>query len=123
MLRWYSRIVGVGLALLGLAGLLGIQAMESFDIGDKLLFVATSPILLYASQRSMSPEQIRSVLGGLGIIYGAFGAFAILASFALGAYSETRELIGDLVHIAVGVVCFCGALFLPCDEEEPPGAR
>ena len=38
LLRWYSRILGVVLVLLGLAGLLGI---ESFDMGDALLFVVS----------------------------------------------------------------------------------
>lgn len=117
MLRWYTRIIGVVLALLGLAGLLG---MKGFDFGHSLLFVGTALIFLYASSRSMASTHIRSILGGMGVICGTFGVFVIVVSFDLGAYSEIRGLIGDLVYIALGVVCVCGALFLPCEDDEPP---
>ena len=119
MLRWYTRFMGTLLALLGLLGLLD---SPSFDLGEALLFVATAPIFLYASLQSVSPTQIRSILGRMGVIYGVLGALVIAASFGLGGYSETRDLAGDLVHVALGVLCVCGALFLPCEDDEPPGA-
>lgn len=110
MLRWYSRIVGVVLALLGLAGLLG---MEGFDLGDKLLFLATAPIFWYASLQSLGPAQIRSIVGGMGVLYGSLGAFVLVVSFYLGGYVGTRELVGDFVHVAVGVLRVCGRCSCP----------
>jgi hypothetical protein len=117
LLRWYSRIVGVVLVLLGLAGLLGI---ETFDRGDALLFVATASIFLYASMRSMGPTQTRSIVGGMGVLYGLVGAFVLVVSLKLGIYSEMSDLVSNVVEVGIGVVCICGALFLPCEDNEPP---
>lgn len=113
MLRWYARFIG---ALLALLGVLGLMIPASLDLGEALLFLSTAPIFLYASLRSMDPMQVRSILGGMGIIYGAFGALLLITSFALGGYSEMRGLVEDLLHVAVGVLCVGGALFLPCED-------
>lgn len=99
----YAQILGVGLLLLGGAGMLGVGTTNpAVDLDH--LFVGS--LLAYASFRRRDEKFVRVIVRGLGLIYLlavvlAFGVPALL----LGLFPDTPNgiVLNHSVHLVVGV--------------------
>lgn len=96
--------------------------MHSLGLGENLLFLATAPIFLYAGFSRMSGREIRGVVGGMGVLYLLSGILVISEILFFNEASlplQASQQKGDLIRLAVGVVCVLAAWFLPCQDDPP----
>ena len=127
MLRLYARVAGIGLFLVGLAGLVG---MHGLGAGEDLLFTATGILFLYGGF-SRPPGGTRGG-GELRWLVGAMGALYLLSAVVVTVVSDVLlggeapppasnpPGAGDLVRAAVGAACLFAALLLPCGDDGGP---
>ncbi len=116
-MRLFALTSGATLAILGFVGLLGGWSSGSW-VGDGLLYLLAGVLFIYVGSTDWSPEQLRYIIGGVGILYLLSGGVAIIALFAF----DLTVAISDMVRLAVGAVFVLGVLALTC-EEGPSGGR
>jgi hypothetical protein len=114
MLRTYSRIVGIGLALWGIAGLLGVSGQSP---GRIVLFLGTSLIFLYAGFGRVSAMELRAIVVGMGILYLLSSGFLILV-WAWMSTADDPEMPKILLRGMIGILSLLSARFLPQRDEE-----
>jgi hypothetical protein len=117
MLRVYTRLLTVVLALIGIAALGGILAV---DPAAGILYLGSAGILAYASSYQRDPEIIRVVVGGMGVLFLLLGLFLALVMSILGFPYKGRVWEVGLGHAALGALTMACAVLLPCADDEPP---
>lgn len=106
MLRWVTRLGGIGFAVSGAAGLLGLLDVSA---GDAALYLLTGLVFSYVSFGRWACETIRDTIASLGALYLFSGALVIVGLYALELSIETN----DVMRIALGIISVVCARFLP----------
>lgn len=121
MLRLYVQVAGVGLVLLGLTGILGMLG-DVFGLAAGILYAGSGGIFLYTGFGRMDSRDIRTMTGGMGILYLVSGGFIVVlvAVYDLPSLGD-YDYVDDYGRIAFGALSIFAARFLPC-EDEPPEA-
>ncbi len=119
MLRVYTRLLTVVLALIGIAALGGVLAV---DPAAGILYLGSVGILAYASSYRRDPEIIRVVVGGMGALFLFLGLFLAFIMSVLGFPYQGRLWEAGLGHAALGALTMACAVLLPCADEEPPAS-
>lgn len=119
MLRVYARLTGAALALLGMAGLLGIwDAMY----GDIVLYFFTAAVFLYVGFRRWTSRELRGVVGGMGLVLLLIGGSIVGIQFVLGLPFEDTFVKDNFVRIGLGLLSILCAILLPCKDDPTPPA-
>ncbi|MDQ3965223.1 MAG: hypothetical protein M3246_02030 [Actinomycetota bacterium] len=124
MLRTYARVAGIVLFVLGAGGLVGIwdvTPVGRIAYMDDVLYLFTAAIFLYVGFARTSPEEIRYVAGGMGLLYLLSSGLLAAALLFFGLYSGAYELAYALIHAAFGILSILAAGFL--DREDRSSAR
>ena len=115
-LHGYAQVAGIGLVLLGLAGLVNLIA--DFKLFGDVLHLSTGVLLGYVALRK-DARAVRGVLMGLGILYLLAGmlvpAWNLLDGLPIGLY-ENGE---DLFHVVFGLISAFAALGLDSKNRSP----
>lgn len=116
MLRIYTRLLAVVLALIGLAALAGILAVGP---AAGMLYLSSAGIAAYASSYRRDPEIVRVVVGAMGVLFLLLGLLlAFVVSVLRFPYQGKIWEVG-LGHAALGALTMACAVLLPCADDEP----
>ncbi len=124
MLRIYAYLVGAGLFVVVAAGLFGtwdITLTKEIIYADYFLYLVTAAIFFYVSFARSRAEEIRFVIGGVGLLYLLSGVFVVAALLLFDLSFEAYELVYNLIRAAFGALSIFAARFLNCadDRSEP----
>ena len=100
----------MGLALWGIAALLGVWGQSP---GRIVLFLGTSLILLYAGFGRVNARELRTIVGGIGILYLVSVGFLIVVWALLSAPDDPPETPNILIRGTIGLASLLCAKFLP----------
>ena len=119
MLRLYVRVMGIGLVLLGVTTILGMLG-DVVGPAAGVLYSGTGGIFLYTGLGRMDTRDIRSVTGGMGVLYLASGVLVVALAVAYDLpFLSDYDFVDDYGRIAFGVLSIFAAGFLPCEEDPP----
>jgi hypothetical protein len=114
MLRIYTRVLAVVLALIGVAALAGVFGVGP---GAGVLYLISAGIVAYAGFSERDPDIVRTVVGGMGLLFWISGLFLAVIMGALGFPYEGRFWEVGLWHAALGALSVSCAVLLPCADE------
>ena len=114
MLRIYTRVLAVVLALIGVAALAGVFGVGP---GAGVLYLISAGIVAYAGSSEREPDIVRTVVGGMGLLFWISGLFLAVIMGALGFPYEGRFWEVGLWHAALGALSVTCAMLLPCADE------
>jgi hypothetical protein len=114
MLRIYTRVLAVVLALIGVAALAGIFGLGP---GAGVLYLISAGIVAYAGSSAREPGIVRTVVGGMGLLFWISGLLLAVIMGALGFPYEGRFWEVGLWHAALGALSVSCAVLLPCADE------
>ena len=114
MLRIYTRVLAVVLALIGVAALAGVFGVGP---GAGVLYLISAGIVAYAGSSEREPDIVRTVVGGMGLLFWISGLVLAVIMGALGFPYEGRFWEVGLWHAALGALSVSCAVLLPCADE------
>ena len=114
MLRIYTRVLAVVLALIGVAALAGVFGLGP---GAGVLYLISAGIVAYAGSSEREPDIVRTVVGGVGLLFWISGLLLAVIMGALGFPYEGRFWEVGLWHAALGALSVSCAVLLPCADE------
>lgn len=117
MLRVYTRVLAVALALIGVAALAGILWVGP---AAGVLYLISAGIVAYAGSSEREPDIVRTVVGGMGLLFWISGLLLAGIMGVLGFPYEGRFWEVGLWHAALGALSVSCAVLLPCADEQPP---
>ena len=114
--RTYAKVVGVIIVLIGVGGLvLGEQSLLgvlNIDIAEDIVHLVTGGLMAVVGFRG-SDSAVRSVVGGLGIVYLIVGVLGIFVPGMFGLLPHEYETVLDnLIHLALGVLGIAFGFFV-----------
>jgi len=114
--RTYAKVVGVVIVLIGVGGLaLGEQSLFgvlNIDIAEDIVHLVTGGLMAAVGFRG-SDSAVRSVVGGLGIVYLIVGVLGIFVPDMFGLLpSEYETVLDNLIHLTLGVLGIVVGFFL-----------
>lgn len=106
--RLYAKVVGVSIVLIGVVGvLLGEQSLFgvlNIDIAEDVVHLVTGGLMAYVGFRG-SEKVVRSVVGGLGVVYLLVGILGVIVPDLFGLLPHEYETVLDnLVHLTLGLL-------------------
>lgn len=116
LLRTYARGAAVLLALVALAGFLGIPALGG---GVALLCLGTAGIFAYVGYWQRDVAVVQAAVGGLGVLYLVVGVILAILLVALEFPFEGTGYVETLGVAAFGGISTVCSQVLPCEEEPP----
>ena len=114
MLRIYTRVLAVVLALIGVAALAGVFGVGP---GAGVLYLISAGIVAYAGSSAREPHVVRTVVGVMGLLFWISGLLLAVIMGALGFPYEGRFWEVGLWHAALGALSVSCAVLLPCADE------
>ena len=118
MLRIYTCLLTVVLALIGIAALAGILGV---GLGAGILYLIAAAPVAYVGFFRRDPDVVRTVVGGMGVLFLLSGLSLAFIMSVFGFPYEGRFWEGGLGHAALGALTMACAVLLPCaDDERPP---
>ncbi len=106
---------------LGLAGLLGVWGS---DPAWGVAYFFASAVFLLVSLGRWRSEEVRGLVGGLGVMYALIGGFTVSTLYLFGGDLPVYDPLSNegLMLVLIGLLSTTCAAFLPCEEEPPPNA-
>jgi len=114
--RLYAKVVGVTIVLIGIGGvLLGAQSLFgvlNIDIAEDAIHLVTGGLMAGVGFRG-SDSAVRSVVGGLGVVYLLVGVLGIIVPDLFGLLPhEYKTVLDNLIHLSLGVLGITVGFFL-----------
>jgi len=108
LVRTYAKVAGVIIVLIGVGGLvLGERSLFNvlnIDIAEDMVHLVTGGLMAAVGFRG-SNIAVRSVVGGLGIVYLLVGVLGVLVPDMFGLLpSEYETVMDNLIHWSLGVL-------------------
>jgi len=106
--RLYAKVVGVTIVLIGIGGVLlgekSLFGVLNIDIAEDIIHLVTGGLMAAVGFRG-SDKAVRSVVGGLGVVYLLVGVlgFVVPDLFGLLPHKYTTVL-DNLIHLSLGVL-------------------
>ena len=113
MLRTYALILGIGFALWGIAMLLGMWVQSP---GRIVLVLGTAIIFLYAGFGRVNAKDLRTIVGGIGILY-LISAGLLIVVWSWFNTSDDPQMSKILIRGTIGIANLLCAKFLPQRDE------
>ncbi len=106
--RLYAKPVGVTIVLIGVGGvLLGEKSLFGFlniDIAEDVIHLVTGGLMAGVGFRG-SDRAVRSVVGGLGVVYLLVGVLGFFVPDLFGLLPhEYTTVLDNLIHLSLGVL-------------------
>lgn len=126
MVRQYAKVVGVVVVLIGVVGLVlgdkDLFGQLNIDIVEDIVHLATGGLMAFVGFRSRDESAVRSVVGGLGVVYLAVGVIGFFVPMLFGLLPNGYNPLDNIIHLALGVLGIAVAWLLP-QRAEPGMAR
>ena len=106
--RTYARVVGVTVVLIGVVGLVlgekSLWGVLNIDIAEDAIHLLSGGLMAAVGFRG-SDSAVRSVVGGLGVVYLLVGVLGFFVPELFGLLPHEYETVLDnLIHLALGVL-------------------
>ncbi len=106
--RTYAKVVGVVIVLIGVGGLVlgekSLLGVLNIDIAEDIVHLVTGGLMAFIGFRG-SDSAVRSVVGGLGVVYLLVGVLGIFVPDLFGLLPHEYETVLDnLIHLTLGVL-------------------
>jgi hypothetical protein len=98
-LRSYARAVAVALAVVGAAALSGVVKAAH---GSGVVYLFTGTLFAYAGFWNRDAGVVRSLVGGLGVLYLLYGLVMAVLFLAWGFPYEGKGFVQSLANTAFG---------------------
>ncbi len=114
--RLYAKIVGVTIVLIGVGGVLlgekSLFGVLNIDIAEDAIHLVTGGLMAGVGFRG-SDSAVRSVVGGLGVVYLLVGVLGIFVPDLFGLLPhEYKTVLDNLIHLSLGVLGITVGFFL-----------
>ena len=106
--RTYAKVVGVTIILIGIGGLaLGEKSLLgvlNIDIAEDIVHLLSGGLMAAVGFRG-SDSAVRSVVGGVGVVYLLVGVLGFFVPDMFGLLPHEYETVLDnLIHLTLGVL-------------------
>jgi len=106
--RLYAKVVGVTIVLIGVGGVLlgekSLFGVLNIDIAEDVVHLVTGGLMAGVGFRG-SDSAVRSVVGGLGVVYLLVGVLGIFVPDMFGLLPhEYTTVLDNLIHLSLGVL-------------------
>ncbi len=106
--RLYAKVVGVTIVLIGVGGVLlgekSLLGVLNIDIAEDVVHLVTGGLMAGVGFRG-SDRAVRSVVGGLGVVYLLVGVLGIFVPDLFGLLPhEYKTVLDNLIHLSLGVL-------------------
>ena len=106
--RQYAQVVGVVVIVLGVGGLLlgdrSLFGALNIDIVEDLVHLVTGGLMAYVGFAQRDTRLVRSVVGGIGVVYLLVGVLGFLVPTLFGLLPSGYSVVDNLLHLALGVL-------------------
>ena len=114
--RLYAKVVGVTIVLIGIGGvLLGEESLFgvlNIDIAEDVVHLVTGTLMAGVGFRG-SDSAVRSVVGGLGVVYLLVGVLGFFVPDMFGLLPhEYKTVLDNLIHLSLGVLGMAVGFFV-----------
>ena len=114
--RTYAKVVGVIIVLIGVGGLIlgekSLFGVLNIDIAEDIVHLVTGGLMAAVGFRG-SDSAVRSVVGGLGVVYLIVGVVGIFVPDMFGLLpSEYETVLDNLIHLTLGVLGIVFGFFI-----------
>ncbi len=114
--RLYAKVVGVTIVLIGVGGVLlgekSLFGVLNIDIAEDAIHLVTGGLMAGVGFRG-SDSAVRSVVGGLGVVYLLVGVLGIFVPDLFGLLPhEYKTVLDNLIHLSLGVLGITVGFFL-----------
>jgi len=114
--RLYAKVVGVTIVLIGVGGVLlgekSLFGVLNIDIAEDAIHLITGGLMAAVGFRG-SDSAVRSVVGGLGVVYLLVGVLGIFVPDLFGLLPhEYKTVLDNLIHLSLGVLGITVGFFL-----------
>ena len=114
--RQYARVVGVTIVLIGVGGVLlgekSLFGILNIDIAEDVIHLVTGGLMAGVGFRG-SDRAVRSVVGGLGVVYLLVGVLGFFVPDLFGLLPhEYHTVLDNLIHLSLGVLGVTVGFFL-----------
>jgi hypothetical protein len=116
--RVYATVTGASVVLIGIIGLLlgneSLFGVLNIDLAEDAIHLLSGGVLLAVGLLAQQERVVRSVVGGIGVIYLAVGLLAFAAPRMFGLIPHGYETVLDnLIHLTLGVLGIVIGFVLP----------
>jgi hypothetical protein len=106
--RLYAKVVGVTIVLIGIGGVLlgekSLFGVLNIDIAEDVVHLVTGGLMAGVGFRG-SDSAVRSVVGGLGVVYLLVAVLGFVVPDLFGLLPhEYKTVLDDLIHLSLGVL-------------------
>ncbi len=114
--RLYAKVVGVTIVLIGVGGVLlgekSLFGVLNIDIAEDAIHLITGGLMAAVGFRG-SDRAVRSVVGGLGVVYLLVGVLGFFVPDLFGLLPhEYKTVLDNLIHLSLGVLGIRVGFFL-----------
>ncbi len=106
--RLYAKVVGVTIVLIGIGGVLlgekSLFGVLNIDIAEDAIHLVTGALMAAVGFRG-SDSAVRSVVGGLGVVYLLVGVLGFVVPDVFGLLPhEYKTVLDNLIHLSLGAL-------------------
>jgi len=106
--RLYAKVVGVTIVLIGIGGVLlgekSLFGVLNIDIAEDAIHLVTGALMAGVGFRG-SDSAVRSVVGGLGVVYLLVGVLGFFVPDLFGLLpQEYKTVLDNLIHLSLGAL-------------------
>ena len=105
MVRQYAKYMGIAIVLIGVVGLLlgeqSLLGLLNIDLGEDIVHLATGGLMAYAGFQMRDSAAVRSVVGGLGIVYLLVVVLGVISPTLFGLLPSGYTVVDHLIHAAL----------------------
>lgn len=114
--RLYAKLAGLTIVLIGVGGVLlgekSLFGVLNIDIAEDAIHLITGGLMAAVGFRG-SDKAVRSVVGGLGVVYLLVGVLGIFVPDLFGLLpDEYSTVLDNLIHLTLGVLGITVGFFL-----------
>ncbi len=116
MVVQYAKYMGIAIVLVGLLGLLlgeqRLLGVLNIDLAEDLVHLATGGLMAYAGFKMRDSATVRSVVGGLGVVYLLVLVAGIISPTLFGLLPSGYSVVDHLIHAVLGALGIAFGWFL-----------
>ncbi|MGI8523464.1 MAG: DUF4383 domain-containing protein [Nocardioides sp.] len=114
--RTYAKVVGVVVILIGIGGLVlgekSLLGVLNIDIAEDIVHLLSGGLMAAAGFRA-SDSAVRTVVGGVGVVYLLVGVLGFFVPDMFGLLPhEYKTVLDNLIHLTLGVLGIGVGFFL-----------
>jgi uncharacterized protein DUF4383 len=116
MVTAYARWMGVAIIIVGGFGLLLgeglLLGIFNTDVLEDIVHLLTGGLMAYAGYASRDLRMVRTVVGGIGVVYLLAGILGFITPTLFGLLPTGYTVFDNILHLALGIAGIAVAWFI-----------